>query len=77
MNPQKRIRALEAKAMAEPGYSLLCRWQHPKLYGQRDFLLDLLAGACSGDPDPREATQLELIRQSVDAQEPGAAAWLN
>jgi hypothetical protein len=43
-----------------------------ELRGPRDLLLRLLAAACRGDGlSPEQAAQLDLIRRSVDAQEPG------
>ena len=45
-----------------------------ELRGRGDFVMGLFAGACGGaELSSRQAEQLELIRQSVSAQEPCGA----
>jgi hypothetical protein len=71
MKFEKRIRALEAKTITDPVILLFADGTTRRIQGRGDFLLDLLAAACGGNPGLREAAQLELICQSVDAEEPG------
>jgi hypothetical protein len=72
MRLEKRIRALEARLVSDPVVLQFADGSTKEICGRGDFLLDLFCGACSGsDLGPAHAAQLELIRQSVGAQEPG------
>jgi len=71
MRIEQRSRALESKTTTAAIILFFADGATRRIQGRGDFLLDLLAAACSGNPSPREAAQLELIRQSVDAEEPG------
>jgi hypothetical protein len=71
MSLQKRIRALETRLVGDPVTLFFADGTTRQIHGRGDFLLDLLAAACGGNPGPREAAHLELICKSVDAQEPG------
>ncbi|MGA2144102.1 MAG: hypothetical protein ABSH49_03975 [Bryobacteraceae bacterium] len=72
MKFEKRIRALEARFLGDPVILYFADGSTREICGRGDYLLDLLAGACGGaDLSPSQAEQLELIRESVAAQEPG------
>jgi hypothetical protein len=71
MRLEKRIKALEAKMFSDPVILCFADGSTRTLSGQRYFLLDLFSGACGGDPSPEERAQLDLIRKSVFAREPG------
>jgi hypothetical protein len=74
MRLEKRIRALESRLITDPVVLYFADGSTRELRGCGDFLLSLLVGACGGaDLSPGQAAQLELIRQSVYAQEPGGA----
>jgi hypothetical protein len=75
MRLEKRIRALETRIVSDPVILHFADGTTREIHGWGDFLLDLLAGACGGDLSPRETAQLDLIRKSVDPQEPGAVIW--
>jgi len=72
MRLEKRIRALEARMLADPVILFFADGSKQEIHGPRNFLLDLLVRACGGaDITPAQAEQLHLIRESVYAQEPG------
>jgi hypothetical protein len=72
MRFEKRIRALEARMTTDPLVLYFADGSTRELRGPRHFLLSLLVGACGGaDLSSRQAEQLDLIRQSVSAHEPG------
>ena len=74
MNFKKRVRALEARFLGDPVILRFADGTTREICGRSDYLLNLFAGACGGaDLSPGQAAQLELIRQSVYAQEPGGA----
>ena len=74
MRLEKRIRALEARMLAEPVILHFADGSTREIHGRGDYLLDLFIGSCGGaDLSPAQAADLELIRQSVSAQEPGGA----
>jgi hypothetical protein len=72
MRLEKRIRALEARFLADPVILYFADGSKREIHGPRNFLLDLFVGACGGaDITPAQAEQLDLVRRSVDAKEPG------
>jgi hypothetical protein len=74
MKPVKRrIQALEARMMSDPVVLHFADGSTREICGQGDSLLCLARGACGADLSPWQAEQLELIRQSVYAREPGGA----
>jgi hypothetical protein len=74
MRLEKRIRALESKMHSDPVILYFADGSKREIHGPRNFLLHLFVGACGGaDITPAQAEQLDLIRDSVAAQEPGGA----
>ena len=74
MRLEKRIRALEARIKTDPVILYFADGSTRELRGRGDFLLRLFHGACGrADLSSRQAEQLDLIRESVSAQEPGNA----
>lgn len=74
MRLEKRIRALEARLIKDPVILHFADGSTHEIRGHGDFLLGLFVGVCGGaDLAPWQAEQLELIRQSVYAEEPGGA----
>ena len=72
MRLEKRIRALEARIITDPLILYFADGSTRELRGRGDFVMGLFAGACGGaELSSMQAEQLELIRQSVGAQEPG------
>jgi hypothetical protein len=72
MKLEKRIRALEAQLVTDPVILHFSDGTTRELRGPGDFLLRLFNGICSGaDLSPEHTAKLELVRQSVDAEEPG------
>jgi hypothetical protein len=72
MRLEKRIRALEAKMLADPVILYFADGSTREICGRADFLLRLFSAACAGgDLSSWQTEQLELIRQSVDADERG------
>jgi hypothetical protein len=78
MRFEKRIQTLEARMFGDPLILQLPDASTRELRGHGDFLLRLFYRACSGmDLGPGAAAQLDLIRESVAAEEQGAATWSN
>jgi hypothetical protein len=72
MKFEKRLRALEARMMTDPLILHFADGSTREICGQGDFLLRLFKGVFGrADLSPSQAAQLDLIRQSVYAQEPG------
>lgn len=71
MRFEKRIRALEARFIADSVVLHFADGSTREICGPGDYLLSLMRGACGGDMNPQQVVQLNLIRQSVAAQEPG------
>ncbi|MGA2150083.1 MAG: hypothetical protein ABSH49_34590 [Bryobacteraceae bacterium] len=72
MKFEKRIRALETRFLGDPVILYFADGSTQEICGRGDHLLNLFVDACGGaDLSRWQAAQLELIRQSVDAQEPG------
>jgi hypothetical protein len=72
MKLEKRIRALEARLTTGAVVLHFADGSTRQICGRGDFLLGLFPGAFGGrDFSPAQAAQLELIRRSVDAEEPG------
>lgn len=69
---ERRIEALEARLSSDVVILHLADGTVRELRGPRYFLLDLIAATCRGaDISASQAAQLDLIRRSVYAQEPG------
>jgi hypothetical protein len=64
---------LEARHIKDPVVLYFADGSTAEVRGHGDFMLDLLCAACRGDATPQQNRQLDLIRQSVGAQEPGGA----
>jgi len=69
---EKRVRALEARYIKDPVVLYFADGSTTEICGHGDFLLRLLADTCSGgELNPVQAKQLDLVRRSVGAREPG------
>jgi hypothetical protein len=74
MRLEKRIRALEARMLADSVILYFADGSKREICGRADYLLRLFCDACyGGDLSPGQAAELDLIRHSVAAQEPGGA----
>jgi hypothetical protein len=71
MKIKKRIRALETRMTSGPVILHFGDGSTTEICGPRGFLLKLFPGIDSGDLDPVQAEQLDLICQSVASEEPG------
>jgi hypothetical protein len=72
MRLERRIRALEARMIGNPVVLRFADGSMREIRGRGGFLLSLFQGAIGGtDLSPTQAEQLDLIRRSVSAQEPG------
>jgi hypothetical protein len=77
MRLEKRIRALEARMIADPVILHFADGSTEEIRGPGDFLLSFFAGAFGGvELSPAQTAQLQLIRQSVDAEEPGGGSMV-
>jgi hypothetical protein len=69
---EKRIRALEARLITDPVVLYFADGTTREICGRGNFLLRLFESACGGaDLTTDQAEQLDLIRRSVAAREPG------
>jgi len=69
---ERRVRALEARYIKDPVVLYFADGSTAEICGHGDFLLRLLADTCSGgELNPEQAKQLDLVRRSVGAREPG------
>ena len=74
MRVEKRVRALETRYVREPVILTFPDGTTAELRGHGDFLLRLLADFCAGaELRPEQVAQLDLIRRSSGAREPGGA----
>ncbi|HEY7334133.1 MAG TPA: hypothetical protein VH639_04555 [Bryobacteraceae bacterium] len=71
MKLEKRLRALEARMLSEPVILRFADGSTRELCGPRGFLLHLFVESSSEDLTPEQTSQLDLIRASVAAGEPG------
>jgi hypothetical protein len=71
MNFEKRLRALEARLVSDPVLLYFGDGSKRELHGPGDFVLRLFRGVFGAEISPTHAGQLDLIRQSVRAEEPG------
>ena len=63
---EKGIRALEARMLADPVILYFADGSTREICGRADYLLKLFCTACyGGDLNPRQAAELDLIRDSV------------
>lgn len=77
MRVEKRVRALEARYIKDPVVLYFADGSTAEICGHGDFLLRLVADTCSGgELKPEQAKQLDLVRRSVGAQEPGGARMI-
>jgi hypothetical protein len=68
MKLEKRIRALEAKMLSDAVVLCFADGSTREICGRADYLLRLFCAACyGGDLSPRQAAELDLIRDSVSA----------
>jgi hypothetical protein len=66
MRLEKRIRALEARMLSDPVILYFADGSTREICGRADYLLRLFCDACyGGDLSPRQAAELDLIRDSV------------
>ena len=72
MRVEKRVRALEARYIKDPVVLYFADGSTAEICGHGDFLLRLVADTFSGgELKPEQAKQLDLVRRSVGALEPG------
>jgi hypothetical protein len=72
MRLERRIRAFEASLIMDPVILHFADGSTRELHGPGDFLLRLFPGVFGkANLSPRQAAQLDLIRQSVGSKEPG------
>jgi len=72
MSLERRIRALEVRLITDPVILYFADGSTREIHGRGDFVLGLFCGALGGaDLAPWQAEQLDLIRRSVGAEEPG------
>jgi len=77
MRIERRVRALEAELIAEPLILHFADGSTRAIWGGGDFLMRLFKGVFGrADLGRRQAAQLDLIRQSVRAQEPGGGRMI-
>jgi hypothetical protein len=68
MRLEKRIRALEARMLADPVILYFADGSTREICGRADYLLSLFCDACyGGELSPRQSAELDLIRDSVSA----------
>ena len=68
MRLEKRIRALEARMLADSVILYFADGSKREICGRADYLLRLFCTACyGGELSPRQAAELDLIRDSVAA----------
>ena len=66
MRLEKRVRALEARMLADPVILYFADGSTREICGRADYLLRLFCDACfGGDLSPRQVAELDLIRDSV------------
>ena len=66
MRLEKRIRALEARMLADPVILYFADGSTREICGRADYLLRLFCNACyGGEVSPRQVAELDLIRDSV------------
>jgi hypothetical protein len=72
MRLERRIWALEARMIGNPVVLRFANGSTREIRGRSGFLLTLFQGAIGGtNLSPTQAAQLDLIRNCVEAQEPG------
>lgn len=71
MKIESRVRKLEAKIISAPIVLAFADGTTQEIRGPRDFILELLCGFSAGTLSLDQAEQLELIRRSESAIEPG------
>jgi hypothetical protein len=72
MRVEKRVQRLETRFADDSAVLYFGDGTTAELRGPRDFLLRLIAATCSGtELKPEQAKQLDLVRRSVGAREPG------
>jgi len=69
---EKRLRALERRMLSDPVVLFFADGTTQELHGTKDFLLRLSSDLCRGvNLSAEQTAQLDMIRDSVAAQEPG------
>ena len=72
MKLERRIQALEKKMISEPVVLIFEDGSTQEIHGPKHFLLDLFVATRKPSAlTPEQAVQLELVRKSVGAREPG------
>jgi len=72
MNLRRRLAALEKRLISEPTLLMMPDGSTARIPGRGEYLLKLLVVAARGvNISPEHAAQLDLIRRSTDAIEPG------
>ena len=68
MKLERRMRALESKMLADPVILYFADGSTREICGPADYLLRLFCDACyGGELSPRQAAEIDLIRDSVSA----------
>ncbi len=66
MRLEKRVRALEARMLADPVILYFADGSTREICGRADYLLRLCCAACyGGELSPRQTAEVDLIRDSV------------
>ena len=68
---ENRIRALERKILSDPVVLRFADGSTKQIRGHGNYLLDLYVGSCRAELSPLQLETVDLIRQSVSAEEPG------
>ena len=77
MSIKRRVERLEHRLLSEPVVLIMPDGATHELHGPTNFLFRLFDRAiCGADLNRAETLQLDLIRRSVHAQEPGNARFV-
>jgi len=71
VNIRRRIEALEKRLISEPTVLFMPGGRTASIPGRSEYLLKLLVVAARGNVSPEQGAQLDLIRRSTGAREPG------
>ena len=73
MNLQQRFNSLKAQLNTEPVIHYFASGSRREWRGRDDYMLGHLQGACAHrELNPDRSAELDLIRQSIHSEEPGA-----
>jgi hypothetical protein len=68
---EKRLRAVEAKMSSNPTILHFADGTEKKIYGRKDYLLQLFIAASGQNLSPRDAKNLDLILKCKRSEERG------